>query len=248
LLILVSNDDGVNAPGLRALVEGLTPLGRVVVVAPDRERSGIAHSLTLHRPLRLTKVANDWYSSDGTPTDCVHLGVHSVLGEKPDLLVSGINAGPNLGDDVTYSGTVGVAFEGALLGVPSLAVSLAAREGFNFAPAAAVAHRVAKAALENGMKERTFLNINVPNVESEEELGPMRITNQGRRIFGSGIVKKTDPRGGEYFWIGGSELGFVDGDEDSDINAVSSGDISITPLHTDLTAPGLGEELKGWGL
>jgi 5'-nucleotidase len=248
LLILVSNDDGVHAPGLKALVEGLAPLGRVVVVAPDRERSGVSHSLTLHRPLRLTKVATDWYSSDGTPTDCVHLGVHSVLGEKPDLLVSGINAGPNLGDDVTYSGTVGVALEGALLGVPAIAVSLVAREDFNFAPAAAVAHRVAKAALEHPMRERTFLNVNIPNVKSVEELGTIRITTQGRRIFGSGIVKKTDPRGAEYFWIGGEELGFVDGDTNSDIHAVTSGDISITPLQTDLTAPGLGDELKGWRL
>jgi 5'-nucleotidase len=248
LLILVSNDDGVNAPGLHALVEGLAPLGRVVVVAPDRERSGISHSLTLHRPLRLTKVATDRYCTDGTPTDCVHLGVHSVLGKKPDLLVSGINAGPNLGDDITYSGTVGVAMEGALLGVPSIAVSLVARDNFNFAPAAAVAYKVARAVCEHGIAERTFINVNVPNVATEDELGPIRITNQGRRIFGSGIVKKTDPRGGEYYWIGGSELGYVDGDEHSDISAVTRGEVSITPLQTDLTAPGLGETLLEWNL
>lgn len=244
--ILVGNDDGVNAPGLLALAEALKALGRVTVVAPERERSAVAHALTLHRPLRLTEVRPGWYSSDGTPTDCVHLGVHAVLGRPPDLLVSGINRGPNLGDDLTYSGTVGVALEGALLGVPSIAVSLAARENCFYGPAAEAALGIARAVVERGLPERTFLNVNVPNVEDGKSLGPVRITHQGRRIFGSGIVKKADPRGQSYYWIGGSELGYVEGDEGSDIRAVANGEISVTPLRTDLTAHQLLDTLKGW--
>jgi len=248
LNILVSNDDGIHAPGLKALVDALAPLGRVVVVAPDRERSAVAHALTLHRPLRLSKVKADWHAADGTPTDCVHLGVHSILNQPPDLLVAGINQGGNLGDDLTYSGTVGVALEGALLGVPSIAVSLVARENFNFAPAAAVARRVAEAVIANGLPERTFLNVNVPNVDIGCEPGATVITRQGRRIFGSGIVKKTDPRGGDYYWIGGSELGYVDGDTGTDVDAVANGQVSVTPLQTDLTDENFAQELTGWKL
>ncbi|PLX45072.1 MAG: 5'/3'-nucleotidase SurE [Deltaproteobacteria bacterium] len=246
--ILLSNDDGVYAPGLLALAEALAPLGRVVVVAPDRERSAVAHSLTLHRPLRLRELRDGWYSADGTPTDCVHLGVHAVLESPPDLLVAGINAGGNLGDDLTYSGTVGVALEGALLGVPSVSVSLVARKNFNFAPAARVAADIAGQIIERGLPERVFLNVNVPNLPEGAALPEIRVTKQGRRIFGSGIVKKEDPRGGEYYWIGGSELGYVDGDEDSDVAALAAGCISVTPLNTDLTSGGFLSDLSSWGI
>ncbi len=246
LLILLSNDDGIEAPGLMALADALSPLGRVVVVAPDRERSAVGHALTLHRPLRLKKVREDWYAVDGTPTDCVHLGVHAVLETPPDLLAAGINAGGNLGDDLTYSGTLAVAMEGALLGVPSMAVSLVARAGFDFFPAAMVGQRVARAIMENSLPPRTFLNVNVPVPKAGSPLGPIRVTRQGRRIFGSGIVKKTDPRGGEYYWIGGTELGYVDGEEDSDVAAVARGDVSVTPLHTDLTDRERLEGFRGW--
>ncbi|PLX41906.1 MAG: 5'/3'-nucleotidase SurE [Deltaproteobacteria bacterium] len=246
--ILLSNDDGVDAPGLRALAEALSPLGRVVVVAPDRERNAVAHALTLHRPLRLKEVRKDWYSADGTPTDCVHLGVHAVLERPPELLVAGINAGGNLGDDLTYSGTVGVALEGALLGVPSMAVSLVARGGFNFVPAARVAAYIAGQIIERGLPERVFLNVNVPNLPEGASIPDIRVTTQGRRIFGSGIVKNEDPRGGEYYWIGGSELGYVDGDAGSDVAALADGCISVTPLHTDLTFGGFISDLSDWEL
>jgi len=249
--ILVSNDDGVEAPGLKALAEALAPLGRVTVVAPDRERSAVGHALTLHRPLRLRRVGADWYAADGTPTDCVHLGVHAILKEPPALLVSGINQGGNLGDDLTYSGTVSVALEGALLGVPSIAVSLVARDDFRFGPAALVARRVARAVIARGLPPRVFLNVNVPNLPpgaSDAEAPAIRITRQGRRIFGSGIVGKTDPRGRDYYWIGGEELGYVDGEEDSDVEAVSRGFASVTPLRSDLTDEASLARLSEWRL
>lgn len=248
LEILIGNDDGIDSPGLAALEAALAPLGHVTVVAPDRERSAVAHALTLHRPLRLKKAGADRYSVDGTPTDCVHLAVHSILRRPPDLLVAGINQGGNLGDDLTYSGTVSVAMEGALLGVPSLAVSLVARENFSFGPAGATARRVAEATLAHGLPPRTFLNVNVPNVERESDLMGLRLTRQGRRIFGSGIVRNTDPRGGDYYWIGGTELGYVDGDEDSDVQAVCQGFVSVTPLTTDLTHPELLRAMREWSL
>lgn len=244
--ILLSNDDGIDSPGLYALAEALKDIGNVTVVAPDRERSAVAHALTLHHPLRLKKVRPGWYSSDGTPTDCVHLGIHAVLSRPPDLLLAGINQGPNLGDDLTYSGTVFVAMEGAFLGVPSIAISLAARKNFNFAPAALAARKIALAVLENPLPERVFLNVNVPNMPAGTGDVPIRVTRQGKRVFGSGIVRKTDPRGGDYYWIGGEELGYVDGDESTDICAVANSMVSVTPLTTDLTAAGFMEKLGSW--
>jgi 5'-nucleotidase len=248
MLILVSNDDGVDAEGLAALAAALEPLGRVVVVAPDRERSAVGHALTLHRPLRLSELRPDWYAVDGTPTDCVHLGVHGVLDRLPDLLVAGINHGPNLGDDVTYSGTVGVALEGALFGIPSLAVSLVARSDFQFGPAAEVACGLARRVADEGLPPGTRLNINVPNVASSDELRGIRMTRQGRRRFGSGVEHKTDPRGRSYYWIGGDELGYVEEDEGSDVEAVAHNQVSVTPVRTDLTDHGFLDVLRGWRL
>lgn len=196
--------------------------------------------------MRLKEVRPGWYSSDGTPTDCVHLGVHAVMTDTPDLVVAGINLGPNMGDDITYSGTVSMAMEGALLGIPSIAVSLATREKADYGPAAEVALRVAEMVIKNGLPPRTFLNVNVPAVCSVCELGPIVATRQGRRVFGSGVVKKTDPRGQDYYWMGGTELGYVDGDESCDIWAVQNGMVSVTPLSTDFTAAGLLKELKEW--
>ena len=248
LLVLVSNDDGVHSPGLRALASALAPLGRVVVVAPDRERSAVGHALTLHRPLRIAEVAADWYSVDGTPTDCVHLGIHGVLDRKPDLLVAGINQGANLGDDITYSGTVGVALEGTLFGVPSFAVSLAARSGFRFQVAGQVARRVAEAVVARGLPRQTFLNVNVPNVEAWEDLRGLRMTRQGRRVFGSGVAEKVDPRGKKYYWIGAQELGYVEEEVGTDVEALAHGCVSITPVRTELTDYRFLEELRAWQL
>ncbi len=246
MLLLVSNDDGVHSPGLAALAEALSGLGRVVVVAPDRERSAVGHALTLHRPLRMREVRQDWYAVDGTPTDCVHLGIHGVLERPPDLLVAGINHGPNLADDITYSGTVGVAMEGALLGVPSFAVSVAAEEDFRFEVAARVARRIARRVAEQGLPQRTFLNVNVPNVAAEQEIRGFRVTRQGRRVFGSGVVRNVDPRGKTYYWIGARELGWVERTGDTDVEAVEAGYVSVTPVRTDLTDHAFRRELEGW--
>ncbi len=248
MLILVSNDDGVHAPGLAALAKALASLGRVVVVAPDRERSAVGHAVTLHRPLRMHEVRPDWYAVDGTPTDCVHLGVHGLLDRSPDLLVSGINHGGNLGDDLTYSGTVGVALEGTLFGVPSFAVSLVARHDFSFEPAAQVARRLAEAVAARGLPRNTLLNVNVPNVARGEDLKGVRMTRQGQRVFGNGVVADTDPRGRRHYWIGARELGYVEDDVGTDVEAVGRGFVSITPVRTDLTDHRFLEELRLWRL
>jgi len=246
VLILVSNDDGVLSPGLTALVDLLETMGRVVVVAPDRERSAAAHALTLHRPLRYQKIREGWYAVDGTPTDCVHLAVHGILDQTPDLLVSGINPGPNLGDDVSYSGTVGVAFEGALFGIPGCAVSLDAREDFHFDTAARAILPIVRLMIENGLPPGTFLNVNVPNVPSVNDLKGMRATKQARRIFGSGVLEKHDPRGRPYYWIGARELGKVKCEEDTDVEAVEQGFVSVTPVRTDMTDHMFIKTLGGW--
>lgn len=235
MLVLVSNDDGVHGPGLAALAKALGELGQVVVVAPDRERSAVAHAVTLHRPLRISEVRPHWYAVDGTPTDCVHLGIHGILRELPDLLVSGINAGGNLGDDLTYSGTVSVALEGCLFGVPSVAVSLAAREAFHFETAAAVSLRVCRAVAERRLPRGTFLNVNVPNVPDEGQIRGFRVTRQGQRVFGDGVVESVDPRGRTFYWIGARELGYVQEAEGTDVEALAQGCVSITPVRTDLT-------------
>ncbi|MFA4873967.1 MAG: 5'/3'-nucleotidase SurE [bacterium] len=243
-LILVSNDDGVRADGLRSLVRELSGLGRVVVVAPDQQRSAASHSITLHRPLRVDRVSRDIYAVDGTPTDCIMIGVHEILKCRPDLIVSGINHGANLGDDVHYSGTVSAAFEGGIMGIPSIAVSLAGNRGVHFPAAAAVAARVVEKALREGLPRGVILNINVPNVRFEELKG-LRFTKQGKRNYGSAIVEKVDPRGRKYYWIGGDETGFEDMPM-SDCNAVREGYVSITPLRVNLTDTAALSRLSRW--
>jgi 5'-nucleotidase len=229
-LILVSNDDGIHSAGLAALSQILEPLGEVVVVAPDREQSACSHALTLHRPLRIDDVSPGRYSVDGTPTDCVNLAINAILTRRPALLVSGINRGANLGDDVTYSGTVSAAMEGTLLGVPSLAVSLIGRGPYDFAVAAAFAARLAGWVLEHGLPEDTLLNVNVP----QDVAGGVALTRMGRRRYGDAIVEKLDPRGRKYYWIGGEDVPFV-AEEGTDFHAVHQGLISVTPIHLDLT-------------
>jgi 5'-nucleotidase len=233
-LILVSNDDGVHSEGIVALATALQGLGEVVVVAPDRERSAVSHSLTLHRPLRVEELGPSRYAVDGTPTDCVNLAVNGVLSRRPALVVSGINKGANLGDDVTYSGTVSAAMEGTLLGVPSLAVSLVGRGAFRFEDAAAFAARLAAWVIEQGLPPDTLLNVNVPGPKDGRPIGGFALTRMGRRRYGDAIVEKVDPRGKKYYWIGGEELEFVD-EEGTDFHAVSAGLISVTPIHLDLT-------------
>jgi 5'-nucleotidase len=232
LRILVTNDDGIHSPGILALAEKVSGLGEVVVVAPDRERSAVGHSLTLHSPLRAEEIRPRFFAVDGTPTDCVNLAIHGLLKQRPDLVVAGVNKGANLGDDLTYSGTVSAAMEAAIMGLPAIAVSLAA-ETFParlFDYPAEIAARLASMVLAKGLPPDTFLNVNVP---SEGAKG-VRLTRQGKRIYGDLVVEKRDPRGRKYYWIGGGELGFED-IEGTDFNAVQNGFISVTPLHFDLT-------------
>lgn len=245
--ILVTNDDGIYSKGILILAKALREVGEVFVVAPDREQSAIAHSLTLHRPLRVEKVRRNFFAVDGTPADCVHLGVHAILSERPRLVVAGINKGGNLGDDITYSGTVSAAFEGTLLGIPSFAISLVARSRFKFLPAARFAVRVAGMILKKGLPKDTLLNVNVPNL-NEKEIRSYRISQQGRWVHnGSAVIEKTDPRGKKYYWIGSGELVF-DRRGDTDFKTVSGGAVSITPLHLDLTDYTSIPLLKKWKL
>jgi 5'-nucleotidase len=247
LIILVTNDDGIHSKGIIVLAKALQEIGNVFVVAPDREQSAIAHSLTLHRPLRVEKIRKNFYAVDGTPADCVHLGVNALLPERPRLVVSGINKGGNLGDDITYSGTVSAAFEGTLLGIPSFAISLVSRSHFKFETAARFARRVAQHVLKRGLPKDTFLNINVPNLD-EETIKSYKITQQGRWIHnGSGVEEKIDPRGKKYYWIGSGQLVF-DRRGDTDFEAVSNSYISITPLHLDLTNYSSIPQLRKWRL
>jgi len=242
--ILISNDDGIHARGLHVLADALSSLGEVWVVAPDRERSAASHSLTLNRPLRVTKVGPTWYTVDGTPTDCVALAVMGMIKRKFDLVASGINLGANMGDDVTYSGTVSAAFEATLLGLPAFALSVAGDRRVDFTAAARVAVTLAELIAKNGLPANTLLNVNVPNLRSSEIKGVV-ITQQGRRHYCEIIVRKVDPRGKAYYWIGGKEPTW-ELSEESDYAAVMAGCISITPLHLDLTNPSALEELRRW--
>lgn len=245
--ILVTNDDGIYAPGIQALAEALKAVGDVAVVAPDRERSAVGHALTLHHPLRALQMGPNVFAVDGTPTDCVNLGIHDLLSFKPDIVVSGINRGANLGDDVTYSGTVAAAMEATLMGIPAFAVSLAAEGvGKNYDMAAEFAARLACRIHENGLPGDTFLNVNVPDLPRDAIL-PSRITSQGRRRFEGNVVGKLDPRGQKYYWIGSAELSFLD-IEGTDYHAVSRGHVSVTPLHLDLTNYASFQSLLEWSL
>ena len=243
-LVLLCNDDGIYSRGLKALEEALRPLGTLYTVAPDRDQSTVSHSLTLHRPLRIHRRGERIYAVDGTPTDCVNLAINKILPRKPNLLISGINKGGNIGDDVTYSGTVSAAMEGTLLGVPSFAISVMGRDGFDFRPAASFSRQVAKAILKKGLPQETLLNINVPNVPSRRIQGYV-VTQQGKRVYEEVITEKIDPRGKKYYWIGGDELKYKPHGA-SDMAAIRKRYISITPIHLDLTNYAFLDELRQW--
>jgi len=229
-LFLVTNDDGFSADGIHALADGIAAVGEVVVVAPDRERSAAGHSLTLHHPLRATELSPGRYVVDGTPTDCVNWGANYLLrGRRPDAVLSGINFGLNLGDDVTYSGTVSAAFEGAILGIPAIAFSQEIEPGFSFDAAASFARELALAVLENPLRPGTLLNVNVP-------AGPIKgvsFTKLGRRVYTQSVIEKLDPRGRKYYWIAGTPQ--WEKAAGTDYEALTRGQVSVTPLHLDLT-------------
>ncbi len=242
--ILVSNDDGYQSEGIKALVDAMEELGEVWVVAPEVEQSASSHAISIHRPLRLREVRPRWYAVDGTPTDCAWLGIHHVLkGRRPSLAVSGINHGPNLADDVTYSGTVASAMEASIIGVPAVALSLAGWGAQDFGPAARFARSLAAAALARDLPSHLLLNVNVPpGVVPDGYV----VTRLGKHSYGSDVVEKKDPRGRPYFWIGGNEYQHED-ITGSDCNVVlRDRRVPVTPLMLDLTDEPMREAVAAW--
>ncbi len=228
--ILVTNDDGIFSEGLKLLVEALSGLAEVVVVAPDREQSASSHSLTLNRPLRMHRIREHWYAVDGTPTDCVNLAVQGLLKEAPpDLVVSGINFGLNLGGDVTYSGTVSAAFEASMHGLPGIAFSQEVSEGFSFSTAAELAREVIAVLVAEELPQDLLLNVNFP---SGAPLG-VRWTRLGKRSYRQTVVEKRDPKGRKYYWIAGTPE--WEQETGTDYEALMAGYVAVTPLHLDLT-------------
>lgn len=251
-LILVTNDDGFYAAGLQALVKALEKVGDIMIVAPAVEQSATSHSFTLHRPLRCREVAANRFIVDGTPADCVNLALNFILkGQRPDIIFSGINRGPNMGDDVHYSGTVSAAVEGGIFGVAAVAMSVDGRladalagKGFKFAGAAEFAVKIARQVLKHGLPKDIILNVNVPNIPRHRIRG-WRITFQGMKNYSNITTERIDPRGFKYYWISGEETGFED-IEGSDCNAVAEGYVSITPIRVDLTEHSLIKKMKAW--
>jgi 5'-nucleotidase len=249
--ILLTNDDGIHAPGIHALLPVLSELGEVSIVAPDRERSATGHGITVHYPLRVQHYCIPdsqvcAWMVDGTPADCVKIAVQALLPIKPDLVVSGINAGSNLGTDVLYSGTVSAAVEGVILGIPAIAVSLSQHENPDFTYAAQAAKRIIMKMLDQELPPNTLLNINVPPGQ-EHDIRGAAITKLGHRHYENTFEKRHDPRGRVYYWLGGDVLD-VENDSDSDIVAVQNGYVSVSPIHFDLTNYRIMHMLEKWDL
>lgn len=242
--ILLSNDDGYFAPGIEYLARALGDLADITVVAPERDRSGASNSLTLDRPLSLRRAANGFYFVNGTPTDCVHLAVTGMFDELPDMVISGINHGANMGDDTIYSGTVAAATEGYLLGVPSVAVSLAGRSGENFATAAKVARELVEQLLQRPFGEPMLLNVNVPDIPYSELRGRV-VTRLGKRHKAEPVVRMQTPRDETVYWVGAAG-GAQDAGEGTDFHAVRQNQVSITPLQIDLTHTAQLAGLRNW--
>jgi 5'-nucleotidase len=243
--ILISNDDGYLSEGIRTLAEAVSDLGEVVVVAPLSEQSASSHAISIHRPLRLHEVKPQWWAVDGTPTDCSWIGINHVMRDRrPRLMLSGINHGPNLADDVTYSGTVAAAMEASILGVPAIAFSLATRVDFEFGPAARFARSLVTSALAQALPPGMLLNVNVPGGEPDG----YAVTRLGKHSYGADVVEKLDPRGRKYYWIGGNEYQHED-IPGSDCNAVlREKRVSVTPLHLDLTDDAMRERVARWSV
>ncbi len=242
--ILLSNDDGYFAPGLACLAETLSSLADITVVAPERDRSGASNSLTLDRPLLLRQALNGFYYVNGTPTDCVHLAVTGMLGELPDMVISGINLGANMGDDTVYSGTVAAATEGFLLGIPSIAVSLAGKAGGNFSTAARVVAGIVRHHQARPFAQPMLLNVNVPDMPYDQLQG-REITRLGKRHKAEPVVKTVNPRGETVYWVGAAGAA-QDAGAGTDFGAVARGVVSVTPLQIDLTHYGQMDAIKQW--
>lgn len=245
--ILCSNDDGILAPGLALLADACREVGEVTVVAPDREQSGTSHSLTLHRPLRPARRPDGAFQVDGTPTDCVMLALETLMPERPDFVFSGVNHGPNMGEDVLYSGTVSAAMEGVMLGVPGVAISFAGGDPEIMATYRETLVRlIRRITSAEDYPRDTLLNINLPRMPAAEVQG-LRVTRLGSRYFSDSLTRMKDPWGREIMWIGGGTITWTGG-EDADHAAVAEGYISVTPLHMDLTNYSLIETVRGWRL
>lgn len=245
--ILCTNDDGYLATGIRVLASAARSLGSVTVVAPDREQSATSHSLTLHHPLRARRSVDGSWIVDGTPTDCVILAMNELLGAKPDICVSGVNHGPNMGEDVLYSGTVAAAMEATVIGIPSVALSYTGDRYEELEGWEEVVARILSGILEDRpFPDDTLFNVNLPAVSPEEVKG-IRVTSLGRRRYSESITRALDPSGKEYFWIGGG-VAHWRGSSDSDFQAVEDGYVSVTPLHLDLTNYRLLEEVRSWDM
>ncbi len=242
--ILLSNDDGYFAPGLAVLANTLSSFATITVVAPERDRSGASNSLTLDRPLAVRRASNGFYYVNGTPTDCVHLAVTGLLDQLPDVVISGINHGANMGDDTIYSGTVAAATEGFLLGIPSLAVSLAANGGDHYETAAQVAAEMAKRFEQGSLTQPALLNINVPDVPYEKLRG-IEVTRLGRRHKAEPVVKSITPRGETVYWVGAAG-GAQDAGAGTDFNAITRTLVSVTPLQIDLTHFSQFQNIRDW--
>jgi 5'-nucleotidase len=241
--ILISNDDGYQAPGINCLAKKLKEVAEIIIIAPDRNRSGASNSLTLDHPLRPINIEKDFYYVNGTPTDCVHLAVTGMLDEKPDMVISGINAGANLGDDVLYSGTVAAALEGRFLGLPSVAISLTGK-AIHYETAAFVAKNIVLRLLEGSLPPKTILNVNVPDLPLKE-LGGYEITRFGSRHVAEPSIKQIDPRGREVFWIGLPGLE-QDAGPGTDFHAIRNGKVSITPLRIEWTNYEAFDQVASW--
>jgi len=242
--ILLSNDDGYFAPGLAALAEGLAPLGEITVVAPERDRSGASNSLTLDRPLQLSRAHNGFFYVNGTPTDCVHMAVTGLVDFEPDIVVSGINSGSNMGDDTLYSGTVAAATEGYLLGIPAIAVSLVGHEFVHYATAARVAHELVARIARAPFGAPVLLNVNVPDVPYESIAG-IEVTRLGRRHKAQPVVPGKNPRGETVYWVGPAGAAREAG-PGTDFNALERNAVSVTPLQVDLTHAAQIPLVTGW--
>lgn len=250
--ILVTNDDGIKAPGLKELVDGLKNLGEIFIAAPAGEKSACGHGITVHSPIKVKKINYNQdvtaWSVEGTPADCVKLAITTLLKQKPDIVVSGINKGANLGTDVLYSGTVSGAIEAIVLGIPALSISLDSFSSEDFSVAKVCAAKLCKEMLSNFLTPDTLLNINVPAIEKSKIKG-YKVTKLGERKYINNFEHRTDPRGNDYFWLTGQVVPpEKNSDEDLDVVAIKNNYISVTPIHFDLTNYRIMEQIKNWGI